>query len=319
VSRAFPFRSSIYLSGSLGSVVGLPEALALAAAFGFAATAVTARLGLRDTGIVAGIVVTNVVSAIILLAAVSLDPPESVPAETVAWFALAGVVGGPGLAAAAVLLGIDRLGPPTHGPLQGGAYGIAISVGAALFLGETVGPLRGLGVAAIVVGGGTLLQSQPANHSGGTSLQGPKPRRALRPGVVFPLLAGGSLAASDLIVKSNLETLAHPTFAAVVALSAGLLFWAGIVATVPAARRSLRVGRGVAWFVASGGLLGAAFAALNTALAHGEASTVGPIVASEPLAILLLSALFLSALHRVTRGMVLGGALVVVGAILVSL
>ena len=64
----------------------------------------------------------------------------------------------------------------------------------------------------------------------------------------------------------------------------------------------------------AGASLGVAYAALNTALNRGDASTVGPIVASEPLAAILLSALFLSALHRVTARMVLAGAMVVAAA-----
>jgi drug/metabolite transporter (DMT)-like permease len=310
--------------------VGLPEALALAAAFGFAGTAVTARLGLRDTSVVAGILVSNAVSTIVLLVAVWVDPPQSVPPSAAGWFAVAGVLGGSGLAAAAILIGIARLGPPTHGPLQGGAYGITISLGAALFLGEAVGPLRAVGVAAIVIGGGRLVQLQsiiaapaPAAGPPPAAPPGAPPRtgtlQALQAGAIFPLLAGSSLAASDLIVKENLGTLAHPTFAAAVVLLAGLLLWAAIVLLVPAVRRSLRIGSGAVWFLASGALLGAAFAALTTALTHADASTVGPIVACEPLAVILLSALFLSGLSRVTREMVAASCLVVAGAILVSL
>ena len=84
-------------------------------------------------------------------------------------------------------------------------------------------------------------------------------------------------------------------------------------------RHSLRLRQKIRWFVLTGILLGGAFAALNMALNRGSASTVGPIVASEPLAVIVLSALFLSAMHRVTGRMVVAGGLVVAGAILVSL
>lgn len=309
--------------------MGLPEGLALLAALGFAGSAVTARLGLRDTGIMAGILAGNAVSALILMAVVAIDPPRSVPTDAALWFGAAGLFGGPGLAAAAILLGIRRLGAPTHGPLQGGAYGITISLGAALVLGESVGPLRGLGVAAIVTGGGVLVQAQmePARLAAAAMRVGAarppgwpeRVRSSFRPGSAFPLVAGATLAASDLVVKSNLETLPHPAFAAGATLLGGTLFWGTILAVVPAARRSLRFGRHGRWFLASGALVGAAFVALNTALGQGDASTVGPIVASEPLAVILLSALFLSGLDRVTGHIVVGGCLVVAGAILVSL
>jgi drug/metabolite transporter, DME family len=298
----------------------MAEALAVVAALGFAGSLVTARLALRDSTVVTGILVGNVVAGLVLLIAVAIDPPRSIPLAPAGWFAFAGMIGGPGLGTAAILSGIKRLGPPTHGPLQGGAYGVAVSVGAALFLGEAVGPLKAMGVAAIVVGGGWLVRAGALSvdrQDGGVS---PRAKLVSLPrGWYLPLFAGGALAAGDLIVKSNLASLPHPTFAAVTSMAGGTALWAIAIASFPRLRRTLRLGRQARWFVPTGVLLGAAFAALTTALNHGAASTVGPIVASEPLAVILLSALFLSELHRVTKGMVVAGALVVAGAILVSL
>jgi drug/metabolite transporter (DMT)-like permease len=132
----------------------LTLALAALAAIGFGASAVGARLGLRDTGIVAGVLIANATAVVILVVVALIDPPPSIRLSATGWFALSGLAGGPGLASVAILLGLRRLGPPTHVPLQGGAYGIAVSLGAAVFLSETVGPRKAVGVAAIVIGAG---------------------------------------------------------------------------------------------------------------------------------------------------------------------
>lgn len=310
---------------------GLTALLAGLAALGFGASTITARLGLRDTGLVAAVLISNSVAIVILIAALAFDLPNAWSAGSAVWFALAGILGGPGLASAAILLGLRRLGPPTHVPLQGGTYGVVVAFGAAFFLSETVGARKAIGVAAIVIGAGWLVRAQARAElplvdqnqiAGGSSkvLLAPPPSRfmGLIPGGVYlPLIGGTLLACSDLIVKWRLRTYPQPMFAAAVGMISGTLAWA-FAAALPALRGQLRVSRHSGWLVAAGTTLGIAYAALNTALNLGDASTVGPIVATEPLAAILLSVLFLSALHRVTWRMVLAGLVVVGGSILVS-
>jgi len=309
----------------------LTAALATLAALGFAASAISARLGLRDTGLVAAVLISNGVATVILIAALAFDLPMSESASSAMWFALAGLLGGPGLASAAILVGLRRLGPPTHVPLQGGAYGVVIAFGAAFFLSETVGARKAIGVAAIVIGAGWLVRAQARVEvplvdqnlpAGGSSkvLRAPPPRKfmaSIAGGLYLPLIAGAMLAGSDLIAKWRLKSFPQPMFAAAVGMTSGTLAWA-LAAALPTLREQLRVSRHSLWLVGTGTTLGIAYAALNTALNRGDASTVGPIVATEPLAVILLSTLFLSALHRVTWRMVLAGLFVVGGSILVS-
>jgi drug/metabolite transporter (DMT)-like permease len=311
----------------------LTEALAVLAAVTFGGSHVSARLGLRDTGFVAGVLIANGTAAVILIVATLIDPPGSVPMGAMRWFALSGLVGGPGLASAAILLGIRRLGPPTHVPLQGGSYGIVVSIGAALFLSEAVGATKAAGIALIVVGAGWLVRAQakaldprveeavPVGETGGELLRSPEPKRlrSILKGWYLPLAAGALLATSDLIAKWELRAFPHAMFAAAVAMTFGTLVWAAAGVGVPAFKDHLRLGRHWRWFIVSGITVGIAYAALNNALNRGDASTVGPIVSTEPLAAILLSALFLQALHRVTGRMILAGCLVVAGTVLVSI
>jgi drug/metabolite transporter (DMT)-like permease len=317
----------------------LTLALAALAAIGFGGSAVGARLGLRDTGIVAGVLIANTTAVVILVAVALIDPPPSIPLSPTGWFALSGLVGGPGLASLAILLGLRRLGPPTHVPLQGGSYGIVVSLGAALFLSETVGPRKALGVAAIVMGAGWLVRAQARAelvdpvpvaarteevHAEGARGEGLGRRpwselaRSIPGGWYLPLLAGAALATGDLIAKWQLRIFPYPSFGAAVGMMAGTLAWAASAGAVPGLRTHLRAGRHGRWFVVAGASLGVAYAALNTALNRGDASTVGPIVASEPLAAIVLSAIFLSRIHRVTKAMLAAACLVVAGAALVS-
>jgi drug/metabolite transporter (DMT)-like permease len=335
-----------------------PEVLAVAAAVCFGSTLVANKLALRDTQVLVGVVVTAAVAWVVLAAAVLLDPPAALSFRPTALFVIGGLIGGPGIAGAVILVGVDRLGASVHGPLQAGGYGILAMLGGALLLKEGVGPLRVVGTLAIILGAvylarrdaevgtpvptgtvrGTvppveaIARTGPAGAVGATppgrqagrsfsSLALPTTFSAVfRPGAAFPLLAASGLAAQDVIVKSQLDSLPEPTFAAMVSAGSGMVFWAIVFGGWRAGSgRAVIVGRSGRWFLVSGFLLGLAYALLTHALRSGDVSAIGPILAGEPLVVLTLSAVFLRRLERLTITTLLAGTLVVAGTILVSL
>jgi uncharacterized membrane protein len=99
----------------------------------------------------------------------------------------------------------------------------------------------------------------------------------------------------------------------------GFVAWVAVVLAIPPIRVSVRFGRAGWWLVASGGLIGLAILGVFHALSLGEVSLVTPINATQPLIVLLFSALFLRDLERIRPAMVLSATAIVVGAILVSL
>lgn len=78
------------------------------------------------------------------------------------------------------------------------------------------------------------------------------------------------------------------------------------------------MGPGAWWFVLGGGLTATAIVALFRALREGDVSLVSPIVAAQPLIILLLSTVVLRGIERLNRRIVLGSVTTVIGLVLVA-
>lgn len=297
-------------------------ALAILSAVFFAGSHVTAKRGLTDTSIFAGLLVQLATGFCVVLVAVLLDPPGAVAVGAVAVFAGAGLIA-PGTARATALAGVDRLGPSVAVPIQQGARPILAVLGAIVLLGESVGPPQLLGVLAIAFGGWRLSRERAPvvaevaepSAAGATATQG---RRTFRPGIIFPLVTALCYSASDIIVKVALGSFPHPALGTLTGIGAALLVWGVASATIPLLRSSLRFGPNVRWFVASGTLMGLAILSAFHALQRGEVSVVGPIIAAQTLAVFVLSTVLLRHLERVTRETALAGVVVVIGTILVS-
>ncbi len=266
----------------------------------------------------ASLIVLGVSWAVIAIAALFVPPPEMVARAILVYSALGLIV--PAISRWAVLKSVDVLGPSIAIPIQQGLRPLLAVTGAAVLLGEDIAPVRAIGVLAIVAGGWALSR-RPPDERGTPGPDGRRRRRyALRSGVVFPVTAAVAYAASDLLVRSTLgDDLADPTFAAMVSTGSGLTAWLIIVGAVPRIRASVRIGRAAWWLVASGGLIGVAILGVYQALSRGEVSLVAPINSTQPLIVLLLSAVLLRDLERIGRGTVVSATAIVVGAILVSI
>lgn len=316
-----------------------PEVVfALLSSASFAASHVVSKRGLQGTSVTAGFMVIVGCAWVVVSIPVLIDPPESVSSRSLVFFAVSGLFA-PAVSRAAALAGVHALGPSISVPIQQGLRPLIAVPAAAVLLGEAFGPLRGLGVALIVVGG-WFLSRQPG---GGTAdvpidpsieeaegLAGPgsvrtrvRQRTALvsrgfRPGIVYPVVAAFAYATSDLLVKSGLDTASEPAFGATVSIGVGFLVWS-VAHALPSVRRRFRLGRDAGWLVLSGALMGVAILLLFNALDRGDVSVVAPVVSTQPLLVFLLSALILRHMERRDPSMVAAGVLVVIGTILVSL
>lgn len=264
------------------------------------------------------------------------DAPLSFPIRSVVLFAASGLFA-PAIARAAALAGVQAMGPSVSVPIQQGLRPLIVLPAAAFVLGETFGPLRVVGVAAIVVGG-WLLSRQPVIATGhsalitamtektsihaGSSRVGGRRRtstvlRGFRPGVVYPLVAAIAYATSDLLVKSGLNGTSETVYGPPVSIGTGLVVWL-IAHAFPSVRRRFRLGRDAGWLVLSGALMGIAILLLFHALNRGDVSLVAPVIATQPLFVFLLSALILRNIERRERSTIIAGLIVVMGTILVS-
>jgi drug/metabolite transporter (DMT)-like permease len=312
--------------------------LALLSAASFAASHVVSKRGLQGTSVTGGFMVVVSCAWVVVSVPALLDLPASVPTRSVALFAISGLFA-PAISRAAALAGVLALGPSISVPIQQGLRPLIVLPAAAIVLGEAFGPLRVAGAAAIVAGG-WVLSRQPGGGTGDVPahplLDGEASpavegsirtrvrrrtatlSRGFRPGIIYPVAAAITYSASDLFVKSGLDTGPHPAFGAMVSIGVALLVWS-VAHVLPSVRRRFRVGRHAGWLVLSGTLMGIAILLLFSAFDRGEVSLVAPVVATQPLFVFLLSALFLRHLEKRERSTLVAGVIVVIGTILVSL
>lgn len=308
--------------------------LALLSSACFAASHVVSRRGLEGTSVSAGYMVIVGCAWVVVVIPLILHPPETVSTRAVVFFALSGLFA-PAISRAAALGGVRALGPSISVPIQQGLRPLIVVPAAVIVLNETVGWTRILGLAAIVTGGWILSREParadelpaealvaPGRGAGSATIAVERRRRTstwrFRPGIAFPVAAAVGYATSDLLVKIGLDGGSDPVYAAPLSIGVGFLVWALAHAFAPV-RRRFRLGTDAGWLVLAGAFMGTAILLLFQALSKGDVSSVAPVIGTQPLFVMLLSAILLRHLERRDRTTVLAVSVVVVGTILVSL
>lgn len=288
---------------------------AAVAAFSFAAGSVLAKRGMQNINAMTALIVSSSVAALILGFVVLLDPPDNVTGNAL-WLFVAAGLAGDGVGRFSMLGAVDRLGPSIAIPVQTAAYPLIAVGGGVVVLAETVTLLQILGAVTVVGGIWVLLAPAPRPvHEVGAK----EPASRLQWSVLaLPVLAGVGFAVSDLFRKSGLDETPDPAFGALVAVMSMLTLLVITTASVPTLRRRFRVGDGWGWLVAAGISIAVALLTLFQALEGGAVSAVGPIIAAQPLAVVILSWALLHSIERITARMVGGAALVVTGVILIA-
>jgi drug/metabolite transporter (DMT)-like permease len=273
--------------------------LAIASAFLFGAMTVAVRLALqRGTSAEAGALYT-------VLAALAFALPFAVVegGELAGiWpFLLAGLLG-PGLSQLLFTLAVNEAGPSRTSVVVGTAPLFSVAI-ALVFLDE---PLKaGLVVGAIlIVAGGVLLVGERGR---------PEHVRAI--GLVLALTATLIFATRDNFLRwLALDTDVEPGPAAAATLGAGavLILAYTLVRRAPLSRREARD------YLPAGLLFGASYICLFEAYYRGAVTVVSPLVATESLWGVALSALVLRRSEGVGRRLAAGAALIVCGGALIG-
>lgn len=256
----------------------------------------------------AALVVVTVDSAVYwsVLIATQSNPIEGIDATAIGIFIVAGLIG-TAVGRIAVFVGVDRVGASIN------SAGISTrplfaTLIALVWLGEPLGPLTAVGV-VVLVGGLVIL-----TVSKGGDLGGWQPRD-----LVFPLLAALAFAVGNVIRRFGLTTTDVTSLQAVTINETAALI--GLGTFVLATRRDvLRAPRSTYRYFAGSGLITAvALLSLFEAFNRGRVAVVDPLAGTAPLFTTVFAAVLLGDLERVTKGVVVGAALIVVGAALITL
>lgn len=290
------------------------------AAIGFAAAAVSSKRGVQEMSTLAGYVISLPAGLGVAVVIAAFDVPDMIPARALGLLALAGLLGS-GVGRVLVIAGLRRLDTSVYVPLQTSVHPLVGVVGGLIMFGERITPLRTVGAAAVVGGVWILtrVRSAPAliDDMGAPK---PPPRKRAPAGyaLLLPIAAGLAFGGGDVTTKQAMLVMPHATFGAAVAILAACVAWTVLLAASARLRSQIRFGPGKRWFVAYGVVSTLAIMCAYEALERGDVSVVSPIIAAQPFAVLLLSAVFLRRIEVVSPRAVGGAALVVVGAVLVG-
>lgn len=281
------------------------EIFALLAAMGWAADGILVRKGARYSDVSSAVLLSFLVASC-LLWTISwwYFPFELLYSPAIAYFALGGLIQ-PALVRFMHYTGIVRLGVSRAGPIRGVSPLFAL-VFAFFFLNERPGPV--VYVAAILTVAGLWLISYRR--------EGEAYWRLID--LAFPLGAALLAAISQIIRKKGLLILPNPFLAAAVTVTVSLVvFPFTLLATGKV--RSIRLNRECLPFYGSAAFVSTVSQLLTfTALSMGEVSVVVTLVHTNPLFIILFSAIFLRDLERMNRTVVIGGILLVSGIALIA-
>jgi drug/metabolite transporter (DMT)-like permease len=217
-------------------------------------------------------------------------------------FLLAGLLG-PGVSQVLFTLAIREAGPSRTSATVGMAPLFAVFFAVVLLDEPAVAGIV-LG-AVLIVGGGVML-----------ALESERPAHVRRIGLVFAGCAALAFATRDTFVRSvAIGTSVSPELAISATLfSGGCLMLFALLVT----RRPL-VFRHAPAFLPAGIAFGISYVMLYEAFYRGRLSVVAPLVATESLWGIGLSALFLRQHERVGRKLAVGGALIVAGGVLIGI
>ncbi len=279
------------------------EYYALLTAFCFGLNAVLVRKGMAHSNAVTATLLVSGVQVSVLGSLLILDPPKINP-RAAAYFVAAGFL-------AAILgrtlnyLSIDRVGVPVSTSLTGTNPLFALLL-SALLLGEALTLFKTLGVVMVVVG--------VALVSGGG---GGKPLRVRD--LAAPLASAFFYALSSVVRKAGLTLQPEPVLGAVLGTLTSLVAYPLILRVMGRAGEFKPTRASAPWFIAGGVATSVAWLAMFTATQEGPVGVVSAIIGANPLFGLLLSALLLRDVERVTARVALGSALIVAGVAVITL
>ena len=275
-------------------------ALALSSAFLFGAMTVALRPALARGGDpLLGALLTVLPALAVALAAALIAGEWDLRG---AWpFLLAGVLG-PGISQVLFTFAVRDAGPSRTSATVGMAPLFAVLF-AVVLLGEPLlaGVIAG---AVLIVGGGVLLAGERG-----------RPVHVKTIGLVLALGCTIIFAARDTFVRwLSVDTGVSQGLAATATLAAGALT---IAVALLVSRRPLLL-RPIPAYVPAGLMFGLSYVCLFEAVYRGRLSVVSPLVATESLWGVTLSALFLRRHELVGPRLFVGAALVVAGGVLIG-
>lgn len=262
------------------------------------------RRGLVGSNAMTGSFISLSMSAVILWLLFPFFAPLSAlwtPVSLV--FVTAGIFA-PGIGRTLSYVGIEKIGVARSVPIANSSP-IFASVFAVLFLAEAWVPQNIVGTLLVISGVIILSVAKPAQGEW----------RKLD--VIYPLIGAMAFGASAILRKAGLGYVDIPVMAAAVTAGSAALFSLALLQFRGGKDAFKLTRRSAAWLFTAGLVNTAAMLSVFYALSHGKVVIVEPLVSSNPVLTLLLTAIFLRDLEAINMRVIIGALLTVTGTVLV--
>lgn len=218
-------------------------------------------------------------------------------------FVMAGIFA-PGIGRTLSYVGIEKIGVARSVPIANSSP-IFASIFAVLFLAEAWVPQNIVGTLLVISGVIILSVAKPAQGEW----------RKLD--IIYPLVGAMAFGASAIMRKAGLGYVDIPVMAAAVTAGSAALFSLGLLQFRGGKEAFKLTRRSAAWLFTAGLVNTAAMLSVFYALSHGKVVIVEPLVSSNPVLTLLLTAIFLRDLEAINMRVIIGALLTVTGTVLV--
>lgn len=284
--------------------------LAISSSFFYALMMIISRFGLKETDSFSGGLISMFFSLIVALVVFAVVMPiHAIDMRAILFFVAAGI-SGPCIARLLLYAGINRLGSAITSSVYSVKPLFAALI-AVMLLGEKITLTIGIGTLFIIAGLVIISSTKSdAQTTGSWS----------KIDLIFPLLAGAGYGLAAVLRKLGLLITPEPVVGLLVQNIAALSFPL-IIASVQKShkKRAWSTLRGWVIFGLAGIASSIGQICVLVALNIGNVVIVAPLATISPLFVLLMAALFLSNMERITWKIGLGTGCILVAATLLSL
>jgi transporter family protein len=283
------------------------EFYALANAFLFALHNLLSKKALRYSNPATAVISTLLINIVVLWGmTILLVPLSNVTAASLLIFVVVGFFQ-PGLTRLLTYKGIDTLGVAITDPVRA-TTPLFSAMMAIIFLGEDI-TVPIIVATFMIIAGVTLLSwRRDSMKLMGSALY-----------LWYPIAASALAGASQVVRKFGLAAVPHPFLAAAVTATSSLVVSVLTMWYVEKTRQTWKMNRNCFWwFLGAGITVSLAMTCIYFALDLGKVSVVIPISSTGPFFSLILTAIFLRDVERVTFRIVVSAAMIVGGVLLIS-
>ena len=283
-----------------------PEFLALTSSVAWGSEAILVRRGARYASVALAALMGFVLSTVALWTAIWLIFPLSLLYTRGTWyFVISGLIQ-PAIVRFMHYTGIVRLGASRAGPVRSVTPLFAIAL-AFTFLGER--PEMGVYLGSLLSVVGVWLTS--------SRREGESDWKAIH--LAYPLGAAFLTAISQNFRKTGLLIMPNPFVATAVTITTSLVVFSLSLVATGQLRTTFQGDRKCLPFYGTAAVVSATAQLLGyIALSEGDVSVVVPLINTNPLFIVLFSALFLRDLETVNARVAAGAVLIVTGIVLIT-